>query len=116
MSLQHKLALAYQHPGWALTEAAARVRVRFSPTGGVRQGRVGPVRFDYDFSLGGTVRTMYAGAYATELVGLLRKILQPGDKFVDVGANIGYLSAVGAGRVGTAGRVLSFEPAPIYFS
>ena len=38
--------------------------------------------------------------------------LQPGDVFVDVGANIGYFPVIAAGRVGRAGRVLAFEPDP----
>lgn len=41
---------------------------------------------------------------------LLRKALQPGDVFVDGGANIGLVSLVAASRVGRSGRVLAFEP------
>jgi FkbM family methyltransferase len=59
---------------------------------------------------------MHARAYETEIIGLLRKLLRPGDTFVDVGANIGYLSAMAAARVGQHGRILSFEPAPRCFA
>ncbi len=41
---------------------------------------------------------------------LLMQILQPGDVFVDVGANIGYFSLLAALRVGQAGAVFAFEP------
>jgi hypothetical protein len=36
--------------------------------------------------------------------------LAPGGSFVDVGANIGYLSLLASRRVGEAGRVFAFEP------
>jgi FkbM family methyltransferase len=58
---------------------------------------------------------MYFGAYALALIDLMKRFLRPGDTFLDVGANIGYLSAVGAGLVGTSGQVHSFEPIPVYF-
>ncbi|MCC5875406.1 MAG: FkbM family methyltransferase [Candidatus Sumerlaeia bacterium] len=50
------------------------------------------------------------GVYEPEMTGLLRDILRPGDVFVDVGANEGYFSMVGAGIVGEQGRVLAVEP------
>jgi len=42
-------------------------------------------------------------------------LLQPGDVFVDVGANIGYFSLLAASRVGARGRVFAFEPDPDNF-
>lgn len=50
--------------------------------------------------------------YETALVQLL---LQPGDVFVDVGANIGYFSVLAAHLVGGAGQVFAFEPDPHNF-
>lgn len=41
--------------------------------------------------------------------------LQPGDVFLDVGANIGYYPVIAAGRVGPGGAVLAFEPDPRNF-
>jgi FkbM family methyltransferase len=43
---------------------------------------------------------------------LLERVLQPGDHFLDVGANIGYFTIFGAARVGFTGRVHAFEPHP----
>ena len=43
---------------------------------------------------------------------LVRRLLRPGDVFVDGGANVGLLSLVGAAAVGGSGRVLACEPAP----
>lgn len=46
---------------------------------------------------------------------LVLAALQPGNVFVDVGANIGYYPVIAAGRVGSAGAVLAFEPDPDNF-
>lgn len=45
----------------------------------------------------------------------MRGWLRHGDTYVDVGAHIGYLSALAAHAVGAAGRVVAFEPSPETF-
>jgi len=45
----------------------------------------------------------------------LRKYLREGDTFVDVGANIGVLTIIGALCVGQHGQVISVEPHPRIF-
>jgi FkbM family methyltransferase len=42
----------------------------------------------------------------------MRRMLRPGDVFVDCGANVGYFTLLAARRVRPSGRVLSFEPSP----
>jgi FkbM family methyltransferase len=42
--------------------------------------------------------------------------LRPGDTVVDVGANVGYYTLLGARRVGATGRVFAFEPDPGNFA
>jgi FkbM family methyltransferase len=49
------------------------------------------------------------GHYEKELGGLIRKILKPGDVFLDIGANIGYFSLLAAKHEPTA-KIISFEP------
>jgi len=78
--------------------------------------RLGGVRFECEFALDPRVRDMYFGAYEPDEVALLRRVLRPGDTFVDVGANIGYFTAVGASLVGPAGQVHAFEPVPEFFA
>lgn len=60
-------------------------------------------------------REISNGYYEIEIQNILRSFLRPGSTFVDVGANIGYISALAAGIVGSQGRVISFEPVPRYF-
>ncbi len=74
------------------------------------------IRFVFDFSLGKDVKRMYYGSYELEIKEAMRKHLKPGGMFLDIGANIGYLSAIGARLVGKNGSVHSFEPVPRYFS
>lgn len=42
----------------------------------------------------------------------LRRCLQPGAVFYDIGANLGFFSLVAAACVGPHGRVYAFEPVP----
>jgi FkbM family methyltransferase len=61
-------------------------------------------------------RLMWAGAYERDLIGLFKKILKPGMTVLDVGANIGYFSAIAAGLVEGEGSVHAFEPVPECFA
>jgi FkbM family methyltransferase len=44
-------------------------------------------------------------------IGLVRRLLAPGDIFVDGGSHIGFYALVAAAKVGAQGRVIAFEPA-----
>lgn len=52
------------------------------------------------------------GNWEPDLAAFMRRRLRPGDTFIDVGANIGYLSALGSRLVGPHGAVVAIEPAP----
>lgn len=114
MSIQNRYSravkLAMSHPRWFLAELGARCRTRLGPQHGVRRSRVGGLHFEFDLDADPIVRQMYAQSYEIDVVSVLRAVLRPGDVFVDVGANIGYLSCLAAGLVGPSGRILSFEP------
>ena len=51
-----------------------------------------------------------SGHYEPEETEFLQSVLRPGDTFIDVGANVGYFTLLGARAVGTEGQVLGFEP------
>ncbi len=61
------------------------------------------------------LKQIYFDCYEVSVAEMMKKILKPGDTFIDVGANIGNLTALGAGLVGKNGEVHSFEPIPLYF-
>ena len=46
------------------------------------------------------------------LLNLLRDALEPGDGFLDVGANVGIFAIPVAEHLGSSGKVYAFEPAP----
>lgn len=54
------------------------------------------------------------GHYEKELGDLIKKVLKPGDVFVDIGANIGYFSLLAANYQPTA-KIISIEPAKSVF-
>ncbi|MFW5682656.1 MAG: FkbM family methyltransferase [Phycisphaeraceae bacterium] len=55
---------------------------------------------------------MAFGVYELETMRLIRRVLRPGDHFVDGGANLGYFTSLAARCVGPTGRVDAFEPEP----
>ena len=60
-------------------------------------------------------RMFYSGIYAPHLSRLVKLFLQPGDTFVDGGANIGYFSLLASRCVKREGSVHAFEPIPQTF-
>ncbi|MGV6860706.1 MAG: FkbM family methyltransferase [Putridiphycobacter sp.] len=50
------------------------------------------------------------GVYELGTVKVLQDMLKPGDTFLDVGANIGFLSLLASNLVSKNGHVLAFEP------
>jgi FkbM family methyltransferase len=56
------------------------------------------------------------GVWEPDVSLAIESILSPGDVFVDVGANIGYDTLLGARKVGPAGRVVAIEASPSTFA
>jgi FkbM family methyltransferase len=77
--------------------------------------RINGVVFEYDLDSYRGTAPMYFGSYALLVIEAMKRYLKPGDVFIDVGANIGYLSAIAAGLVRREGQVHCFEPVPAYF-
>src|SRR5918996_4770073 len=50
------------------------------------------------------------GRYEAEELGLMRRLVQPGQTIIDVGANVGYTARFFAKIVGPRGKVYAFEP------
>lgn len=71
--------------------------------------------FAFDFFFDPRVQNIYREIYEPQTVRILKKYLKKGDTFIDVGANIGYITIIGAGVVGKNGQVHSFEPVPKYY-
>lgn len=68
------------------------------------------LRVDARRQLGLIVRG--ASSYEPRYVAALRELVSPGDVVVDVGANVGFYTALFARWAGDRGRVVAYEPDP----
>jgi len=79
--------------------------------------KINGVFFKFDFEdFSSLKKKIYYDMYEMGVVGMLKTFLRNGDTFIDIGANIGYITVIGVGLVGKKGWVYSFEPVPEYFS
>ena len=78
--------------------------------------KINGINFNIDLELDPAMRLMYFGSYQYEITDILKRFLRKGDTFVDIGANIGYISTFALGLVGQSGEVHSFEPVPRFFA
>lgn len=58
----------------------------------------------------------YSGSYEKGFIDFLDKNLKQSDVFIDVGANIGFVTLFASKKVGKKGKVISFEPHPFIFN
>ncbi len=90
----------------ALGRPGDRGRTRWSDTCEGFRIHVDPT----DYAVGHTLAR--TGSYEPDVSATLRSVLGQGATFVDIGANIGWFSLLGASLVGAAGRVVAIEPNP----
>jgi FkbM family methyltransferase len=60
--------------------------------------------------------SMALGLYELDVARCIKRMLRPGDHFIDGGANLGYFTLLAAQCVGERGRVDAFEPHPANFA
>lgn len=60
----------------------------------------------------GGQRRLYRGFFEGPEREIVRRLLRPGDRCIDVGANVGLYSVLFASLVGPTGHVLAVEPSP----
>ena len=113
--LKRGIALFKDDPGLFAHKIIVKLRLLFLRSSKPITTDISGVRFRFDLSYDPAIRLMYVGGYEIETITVMRDLLNPGDTFLDIGANIGYLSAIAAGLVGKKGSVHAFEPVPEYF-
>jgi FkbM family methyltransferase len=69
-----------------------------------------PITVDTGEDIGRSIVTQ--GTYDLIVSEAIARLLEPGELAIDVGANIGYMTAIMAHRVGVEGGVVAFEPHP----
>ena len=55
------------------------------------------------------------GKFEPETIAIFRSCLKEGMTVIDIGANLGYFTVIAASRVGSSGKVFSYEPNPHNF-
>ena len=114
--LKRALSIAFLDPLLFLSILPSKLKVIFISRKAPFNHKVAGGRvFKFDFSFDPAILSMYTGTYEFDPVRAMKRLLREGDTFIDVGANIGYLSTVGLGLVGKSGSVHSFEPVKKYF-
>ncbi len=86
-------------------------RLRVPPQPRVYGGIQGDLRMRLDLACS-PERKIYLNTYDVVTVSLLRKLLRPGDVYVDAGANLGLFVLIASRIVGPTGKVYAFEPMP----
>ncbi len=107
--------LLTKNPGLFYRVLVAKLNTRRRMPALPARKRIENIDFEFDLDMYRGTAPMYYGSYALPIVEAMKRTLRPGDTFLDVGANIGYLSAIAAGLVGVSGQVHCFEPVPEYF-
>ena len=94
---------------------AERVQARLSRELGERlyDGIDGGLRFHLDLSRQ-MHRRIYLNAYQPPITSRIKKVLRPGDTYLDIGASIGFFVVMAARSVGASGRVIAYEPQPYH--
>jgi FkbM family methyltransferase len=115
MKLRHAVAPALIERAVAGVVRPLRFRGKFRllnlvvPQRGVRNAQVFGLRFELDLA-DWIQRSIYLGTFEQEESRLVAKFLVPGMTVIDVGANVGYYTALAASRVGSQGRIFAIEP------
>lgn len=97
-------------PGWfPLVVEAVHPAVR--PTGSRARIRVDGMIMDLDLDEY-VQRRIYYRAHEIPDARWVRRMLRPGDQMLDIGANVGFFTLIGAAAVGPSGHVIALEPVP----
>lgn len=68
------------------------------------------LRMQLDLSEHMQRRIFWMGNYSQDVVKTIKLLLQPGMRFIDIGANIGEITLTAGKLVSTSGSVIAFEP------
>lgn len=92
-------------------ERALRLPLRLVPKCRVVSVLSGPAR-GLKWVVGAATHGCWMGTYELSKQQAMMSLLNPGDCFLDVGANAGFFTLLAARLVGPTGQVIAFEPAP----
>jgi len=97
-------------PPWSL-QRCLRLPLKLVPRNMAVPVLSGPAR-GLKWVVGSATHGCWLGTYERDKQQAIASFLRPGDCFLDVGANAGFYTLLGARLVGPAGQVVAFEPLP----
>jgi FkbM family methyltransferase len=103
-------------PWWKVRFYARIVGDRFGKTGDsgiVKRRRVNPHQYEMELQLDDPMERFayFVGCYwGIDVTATVLTLLRRGNYFIDVGANLGFLTLTASKAVGREGKVLAFEP------
>jgi FkbM family methyltransferase len=90
-------------------------RTRFFPPNRVFMAELPDFRLWFNTTDRDMGMIMISGQYEPSSVELLKRLIAPGMKCIDVGAHIGFYTCLVASIVGESGKVYAFEPMPAHY-
>ena len=116
MNIKRAASLLLNNPGLFVDKVTYRIRLlKLRLLNPIQDVKSGGVSFQFDLNMDRNIKHMFLGGYEKGITKILRAYLKEGDTFIDVGANIGYMSFIAAQCVGSKGKVYAFEPVPQYY-
>ena len=91
------------------------LRTRFFPPNRVFMAELQDFRLWFNTTDRDMGMIMISGQYEPASVELLKRLISPGMKCIDVGAHIGFYTCLVASIVGETGKVYAFEPMPSHY-
>ncbi|WP_454560912.1 FkbM family methyltransferase [Mycobacterium haemophilum] len=112
---EKQIRAALMRPVWGLMCGLLRARLAIIGPLRVESEVQGGDRFFCDLPDSIPLHLYTFGVWEPDVSEFIRSRLSPGDVFVDVGANVGYHTLLGARAVGDRGGVVSIEASPAMF-
>ena len=91
------------------------LRTRFFPPNRIFMAELPDFRLWFNTTDRDMGMIMISGQYEPDSVELLKRLISPGMKCIDVGAHIGFYTCLVASMIGETGKVYAFEPMPSHY-
>lgn len=105
--------ILFLNPNIFFKKVLGRILLKIIPSPkGVVQVKIGGYTIDTYPSRNDWWKSMYLGCCSVEIAHSIKRYLPPSGVFIDVGAGVGYFSAIASDIIGISGQVHSFEPFP----
>lgn len=114
-TIGNALAIMKDNPKLFLQGISAKLKSGKQLPANLTELEINGVKVRYRSEYDSYLNRLYYGTHDLAIRAIMKKLLRPGDTFIDIGGNIGRISTIALGLIGKAGAVHCFEPIPQYF-